>query len=314
MHHPNPLDPNVSAQYDDPSHEACPRAFEHAPANGTSDQSGVNAQSYQESMPQTQTEPSKTKKRQRSKAGGSNGETPKKRKTATRSETVDWVATAYVNSYQSMTAEAAEERLTMRIPMDFAEKDDLEAVVDNKEHWIRRLMSAFDKQYSAMPVVEDFGDLIYCFKPWQDDHYEAAVTCVYSKIISSHKFGSLDQHGPSFHYDPTLVCSKRLTGCIEAIEKITLVREDVIKHVRVEEFVSNPAAMMKRKEECKILNERKKIELEEQEKLKKQIRESTKKWEELDRKSKGQDDSSESKGENEGFAGSEVSMIGPVED
>jgi hypothetical protein len=122
MHHPNPLDPNVSAQYDDPSHEACPRAFEHAPANGTSDQSGVNAQSYQESMPQTQTEPSKTKKRQRSKAGGSNGETPKKRKTATRSETVDWVATAYMNSYQGMTAEAAEERLTMRIPMDFAER------------------------------------------------------------------------------------------------------------------------------------------------------------------------------------------------
>lgn len=146
MDHHNPLDPNIQAPHDASHDAACSQAVQNAPVNGTSDQCGVNAQSYQESMPQTQTEPSKTKKRQRSKAGGSNGETSKKRKTATRSETVDWVATAYMNSYQGMTAEAAEERLTTRIPMDFAEKDDLEAVVDNKEYWIRRLISAFDKQ------------------------------------------------------------------------------------------------------------------------------------------------------------------------
>jgi hypothetical protein len=205
-----------------------------------------------------------------------------------------------------MTAEAAEERLTTRIPMTLAEEDDLETVMDNEAYWVHRLMSAFDKHYSkVMRVIDgdDIGNLV-----------EAAATDVYSKIISSHKTKTLDQQGSSFKYDRTLICSKRLIGCVEAMEKLTIIREDVIDNMRVAEFISNPANMVKRKESNKRDNEGKTIPAAEEKKLQEQTSESAKKLKELNRESKDQDDSYDSKAENAGFAGSEVSMIGFDED
>ena len=335
MHHHIPRDPNVSTQYDDPSHATCPQAFEHAPANGTSDQSGGNTQSNQESMPQTQTISLNGNKRRSSEISGegaasSVADPKKKRKTATKKEIVDWYPTTFGNGYKGMTAEAAEERLITRIPMTLAEEDDLETVMDNEAYWVRRLMSAFDKQYSAVPVMEDFKELLHIYKPWQDEHYskvmrvidgddignlvEAAATAVYSKIISSHKTKTLDQQGSSFIYDRTFICSKRLIGCVEAMEKLTIIREDLIDNMRVAELISNPANMVKRKESNKRDNERKKIPAAEEKKLQEQTSESAKKLKELNRESKDQDDSYDSKAENAGFAGSEVSMIGFDED
>jgi hypothetical protein len=48
MHYNIAHAPNVSTQHDASSYAACPRAFEHVPANGTSDRSGGNTQGNQE--------------------------------------------------------------------------------------------------------------------------------------------------------------------------------------------------------------------------------------------------------------------------
>jgi hypothetical protein len=88
------IDPRVLNQHDGSSDAACPRGFEHAPANGTYDQSGGNTQSNQESMPQTQTISSNGNKRRSSRISGggaasSVADPKKKRKTATKKGNVD---------------------------------------------------------------------------------------------------------------------------------------------------------------------------------------------------------------------------------
>jgi len=199
------------------------------------------------------------------------------------------------------------------------EPDDVEDVVARKEAWIRLIMSSFAKPYSATPVVEDFEDLRPVFKQWQDEQYslvmkvigedkignlvEAAATSVYSKIVRSHKLRALDNGGNSFHCDPTLKCSARLTECIGAMEQLTIIRHDVIRNMRVAELTSNPAWMMKRKQENKIDNDNKAIVGRRMKVLEKQLLEL-----------KREDDSSESKEEIEDSACDEVSMSGSDED
>jgi hypothetical protein len=268
MHYNIAHAPNVSTQHDASSYAACPRAFEHVPANGTSDRSGGNTQGNQESMPQTQPKPPGTKKRRISKVSGgraasSSGTPKKKRATATKRKPLDYVPTNFGQGvYTGMSAEAAEERLEKMVWLNLDGPDDVEDVAAHREAWIRSIMSSFDRPYSATPVVEDFGDLLHRFKPWQDDQYssamkvikedkignlvEAVATSIYSKIISSHTLQILNHGGDTFHCDPTLKCSKRLSGCIEAIEKLAIIRQDVIKNLRIAELISNPAWIMRR--------------------------------------------------------------------
>jgi hypothetical protein len=174
-------------------------------------------------------------------------------------------------------------------------------------------MSAFDKPYSAVPVVKGFGPLLPQFKPRQDEQYslvmreiesdqignlvEAAATCVYSKIVHIHTTRSLKAGGSSFHYDPKLTCSGRLTRCVEAIEKLAIIRHDVITNTRILELIANPAWMMDRKEENKIQNDTKSRETGEAKEAKKYQKKSLK-------------NSSDSKEENEVSGASKVSMGG----
>jgi hypothetical protein len=322
--------PNVSIQHDASSNAACPRSFEHVPANGTSDRSGGSTQSNQESMPQTQTKPSGTKKRGISKVDGgraaSSSESPgadraekkQQRKTTVRKDKrLDFVPTAFgQGEYQDISIEYALERLTKKKPMEAnKEHDDVESVVADKEYWVRAIMSSFDKPLSPVPCSgKNFGNMIGNFKYAQDMQYGlvmkeidqdevgdlvlAAATIVYTRIVDSHKNRNLVKSGCLKH-DYKMTCSQRLKKCIEILEQPGIIRHDLITNTRIAEFIGDPVAFLKRKEGNQYDNASAGVRNAERKKLEEQQRES-----------KSQDDSSESKRENEGSASSEVSMSG----
>lgn len=121
MHYSTAQVSKVSTQHDAPSRAAHPQTYQDILfANGRDGHSGGNTQITQESMPQTQTNLSTTKKRRRPKISGgspaSSGENPKAKKmraTATKRKLVDYAPTVFGQGvYTDMSADAIEERLT----------------------------------------------------------------------------------------------------------------------------------------------------------------------------------------------------------
>lgn len=290
MYKNTPFAPNVLPQHDAPSHAANPQTFEHVFAASTGGQSGGNIQRSQETVAQTPTALPPVKKRQRSKisdssdasCGKSSGvATPKVKRAKTKKsdEPIDLSPTNFGQGVlTNMSNEDAEDHFKKRTPMVFDnEDDDIDDVMAHREHWIRAIMSAFDKPYSPTPTLQSFKHHVENFGPWQEKQYqeamkeiskdktgklvEAVATVVYSRVVRSHQANGLEQGCQSLICNRSLKCSARLEKCIEAIEKLAIIRHDVVKNRRIVELVANPGHLMKRKEDNKFNAEGRKVEV-----------------------------------------------------
>jgi hypothetical protein len=285
------LDFGFPAHHGASRREAYPQALEYSLLNSPVDQTMYNNMTYQAGMVQTQAPVSSANKRRLSSVGGggmadSSGglgvtqQDAKRMRIETGAEGASPVNTNFgQRPLRGMTSEEAAGHFTRRSSMVFDnEPDDVDEVEANKEGWIKEIMAAFARPYSAKPVLQDFKHLLEGFGPYQEKYYlktkkvidndktgdivEAAATILYSRVVNSHRTNTLDMGGASLPCNRKLTCSERMKWCIHAIEMLTIIRHDVIRNSHIVELVSNPERLIKRKEDCKYSADERKVELE----------------------------------------------------
>ena len=273
--HDTNADYDVFTQHDASSLAINPQTLGSAVANSEGDQTESDTHAFQASLAHTQTTLSPAKKRRRSKLNDGSmarEDAPKlkaKRKRTKKSEDVDVGPINFGQGVlRNMSSEDAEDYFLRSRPLKVGkEGDDVDAVVAEKESWIREIMAAFDKPWISAPTVPKFHDSASEFGPWQEKHYrdmmknikadktgaiiEAAATVIYSRVVRSHQTKVLVGGCRSLDVHRSLTCSKRLKKCIDAIEKLTIIRHDMVTNKNIVELIANPLRLMNRKQECK---------------------------------------------------------------
>ena len=154
------------------------------------------------------------------------------------------------------------------------EGDDVAVVKAQPQKWITAIVRAFRKAPSDTPTLIDFEDMSPKFLPgfikWQTDHVEktekrlkggarlpeAIATVVFNLVIQRHEKGTLEKsYGARIKPDTTLSCSTRLKLITAAIEKLAIIRWDVVAGIRLDDLVNNPVAAAKFKETNKKVND-----------------------------------------------------------
>ena len=172
-----------------------------------------------------------------------------------------------------MSHDEAAEKYIRREELDIDGDGNVEEVKAERDAWIRSIMQAFDAPYNQEPKTKKIP--VAEFLRWQKEHHsltmekiqeganndlaEATATYLYGLVVEGHEKGSLIKSpGTSFNYNLKINCKDRLEKIIEVLERLAIIRYDLVCGARVHELVANPVAVFNRKEENKLENDKKK--------------------------------------------------------
>lgn len=156
-----------------------------------------------------------------------------------------------------------------RTPLQVQE-DDSEQVATNAHYWVPLIANAFDAAFQAQPDRSDLyteAGLTEWIR-WQEEHDDKIQAILYTHpkpqvlvqacaflflkhILEAHENGQGPIHvlrtvavGGS---DPYLKCSERIHAAISTLEKLTIVRYDVLRVERLADLAANPKGFGERK-------------------------------------------------------------------
>lgn len=163
-----------------------------------------------------------------------------------------------------------------RIPLQVQE-DDSEQVATNAHYWVPLIANAFDAIYQAQPDSPDLYTEagLTEWTRWQEEHDDRIQAILYThskpqvlvqacaflflkQILEAHENGQGPVHvlrtvavGGS---DPYLKCSERIRAAISTLEKLTIVRYDLLRVERLADLAANPKGFGERKVENLWIN------------------------------------------------------------